>query len=315
MDRNYTYSYSGADCKAYAYFDSNESNLVQLDSLATISISVYEAKAPVRRLGHRGVSGFTKGIRTIAGSMVFLVIKDHPLWKLLNGDNFENSYSLDDNEEIRRSITKINERKLSSMLEPFNILLFFQTETVERKNEDEEKINFSSKGRASMLLEKIEIISEGIVSSVNDMVTEIQMQFIAKDFSAIENESKEFAIKNEARLQELMMRQEEEEKMKKEWDKLIEKYMPYIERGIVTLAEANRLADIEKKKQMLEQARKQERESKRHKKKKQISREEELNIIINGSDPTKDFLIKSLYNKPEIDKINLVGDLYDRWRK
>lgn len=187
MDRNYTYSYSGADCKAYAYFDSNESNLVQLDSLATISISVYEAKAPVRRLGHRGVSGFTKGIRTIAGSMVFLVIEDHPLWKLLNQNKFENSYSLDDNEKEKRSLTRVNKRKLSSMLEPFNILLFFQTEVTEREDTGR-TIDFISKGRASMLLENIEIISEGIVSSVNDMVTEIQMQFIAKDFGAIEQE-------------------------------------------------------------------------------------------------------------------------------
>ena len=259
MDRNYTYSYSGADCKAYAYFDSNESNLVQLDSLATISISVYEAKAPVRRLGHRGVSGFTKGIRTIAGSMVFLVIEDHPLWKLLSQNKFENSYSLDDNEKEKRSLTRVSKRKLSSMLEPFNILLFFQTEVTEIKNSGR-TIDFISEGRASMLLENIEIISEGIVSSVNDMVTEIQMQFIAKDFSAIDKE----IIKDEISEKEIS-----EKEIKEGWADFVENLKPYVEKGVVTLSELDSLLKEEQAKKV----------------KTQSKTKEESDIIINEKGP------------------------------
>lgn len=274
MDRNYTYSYSGADCKAYAYFPDyafdEKGFAIQLKSLATISVSVYEAKAPVRRLGHRGVSGFTKGIRTIAGSMVFLVIEDHPFYELFNKTNFKNSYSLDDNEKVKRSITRINKNKLSTMLEPFNILLFFQTEVGERERK-EKSVIFNS-NRASMLLENVEIISEGIVTSVNDMVTEIQMQFIAKDFSAIEKEQE------------------------RSWEYLTEKRKPIVKIenkeftkeqkvGKATLQEVTTEAEKRKAERI------QEIENSR------ISKED-MDIIINGKPKEmKDLLLEGLWNK------------------
>ena len=176
---DYTYSYSGADCRAYAFFPDDPGNMVDLSSLATISISVHEAKSPVRRLGERGVSGYTRGIRTIAGSMVFLVIEDHPLWKLIHANN--NYSSTDWNRDSDRSISRINQRKLSTMIRPFNIMLVYQTEIVKVGNSSKVS-SIEIPERASLIIEKIDILNEGLVTSVNDMVTEVQMQFVAQDY-------------------------------------------------------------------------------------------------------------------------------------
>lgn len=190
---DYTYSYSGADCRAYAFFPGSPENMIDLSSLATISISVHEAKSPVRRLGERGVSGYTRGIRTIAGSMVFLVIEDHPLWKLIHYNiNYipRTSYISTDwnrDSDRNRSLSRINQRKLSTMIRPFNIMLVYQTEVIKNKY-IENGTNTIHNEKASLMIEKIDILNEGLVTSVNDMVTEVQMQFVAQDYYSLEKE-------------------------------------------------------------------------------------------------------------------------------
>ena len=56
---------------------------VHLDSIQTISISINEAKAPARRLGHRDITGMSRSARTIAGTMILTVVDNHPLAKLM----------------------------------------------------------------------------------------------------------------------------------------------------------------------------------------------------------------------------------------
>lgn len=158
-------------------------NPVHLSSLATISVSIHDAKAPVRRLGHVGVSGFTKAIRTIAGTMVFLIIEDHPLRSLIAKDpsNIDLNYyyySLDQEKGRGSLIGKTDTSffgtsKLSSLISKFNLMLKYQTEVYKEKEN-----NF---GGASMIIKGIEITGESIVTSVNDMVTEVVIQFVAED--------------------------------------------------------------------------------------------------------------------------------------
>ena len=178
-------------------------NPVHLNSLATISLSVHDAKAPVRRLGHVGVSGFTKSIRTIAGTMVFLIIEDHPLRNLIARDpsNVDMNYyyfSLDKekgrgNFGSETTTSFYSSSKLSSLISKFNLMLRYQTEVYKRPDMlDREALNvFGSKalffepkelnGRASMIIKGIEITGESLVTSVNDMVTEVVIQFVAED--------------------------------------------------------------------------------------------------------------------------------------
>ena len=227
---NYTYSYSGADCDAYAFFPGSgalreeiergleldivdrmeafeglneaspldpytyQRNLpkrkespnpgffepIKLSQMATISISIHEAKSPVRRLGERAAHGYTRGIRTIAGTIVFLIIEDHPL-RMLAAKDPANIYpeligwSRDlqikgvgsgGGSEIRF------DNKISTLISPLNIMLRYQTELA---------VNGNGVAGGSMMLEGVEFVNEGIVTSVNDMVTEVVCQFVAQD--------------------------------------------------------------------------------------------------------------------------------------
>jgi hypothetical protein len=193
----------------------NASPIINLDSLATISYSIYEAKSPVRRLGERGVSGYTRSIRTIAGSMVFLVIEDHPLSELIKLQRKSKNWSVDKNNKAH-SFRAVSQKKggaytnfVSTLLEPFNIGLFYKTEvgfnydvpqkatkspkstTVKEAPEKTKALQKpgyirTSADGAHLVISGIDIISEGMVTSVNDMVTEVTMQFVAQDVFNIE---------------------------------------------------------------------------------------------------------------------------------
>ena len=98
----FNYSFSGADVTAHAYFPGKPENVIHLHSMHSVSTSIYEAKDRVRSLGFRGVRGFTRSIREISGTMIFVVIADHPLKGLMYHDpsqtyisGSESSFSLD----------------------------------------------------------------------------------------------------------------------------------------------------------------------------------------------------------------------------
>lgn len=178
VQRDYHFSYSGSDCRVYVS-EPESSNVYNLRSLSTASISVHEAKAPVRTLGRRSVVGFTESIRTIAGSLVFIVVNDHPLGGLKDHSKVNKNFSLDrSNNEVR---------KLSTMLNPIDLYFVYKTE-ISKQNEQGE-----------MWVKGLRFVNEGIVTSVNDMVTEVVMQFVAEDvvpFSNIVPFSNETKSKN-----------------------------------------------------------------------------------------------------------------------
>ena len=58
-------------------------NLSYLDSF-----QVNEQKSPVRRMGRPNVVGFTKSIRTIAGTMVLIILRDHPAHKIIDNSKY-----------------------------------------------------------------------------------------------------------------------------------------------------------------------------------------------------------------------------------
>lgn len=159
VQRDYHFSYSGADCRVYV---SEENGKVSsLTSLSTASVSVHEAKAPVRTLGRRSIVGFTESIRTIAGSLVFVLVNDHPLAHLENQKIKNKNWSKDrENNAIRR---------LSTLLNPIDLYFVYKTEISKQNSQGE------------MWIKGVRFINEGIVTSVNDMVTEIVMQFVAED--------------------------------------------------------------------------------------------------------------------------------------
>jgi len=170
-NRNWTYSYSGSDCRVYIRDESGE--IMLLNSLSTASISLHEAKSPVRTLGRRSVVGFTESLRTIAGSLVFVVLEDHPLGNLKSHilENDKN-YSKDWKKNYSSSYDIL--RKKATTLNPVDLYFVYKTET-DTKNSG-----------SDMWVTGVRFINEGVVTSVNDMVTEIVMQFVAEDMQPLE---------------------------------------------------------------------------------------------------------------------------------
>lgn len=68
-------TYTGTDTLAFIIFP--ESKPILLGSLTTLSYSIFREKRPVPLLGKINTGGYTRGMRTIAGSMVFTVINQH----------------------------------------------------------------------------------------------------------------------------------------------------------------------------------------------------------------------------------------------
>lgn len=216
--QNYSYTFSGTDARVFAYFYGLENQIVQMNSLHTISISVHEAKGQVRSLGHRGIRGMTRSVRTVAGSIIARVIREHPLAPLARmatdgtqgEDLYSRGWSIDYLENGTGSAYNIYDYrvKLGTMLAPFNLLFeltseigssTIQTEqisvggkvssgqiAVESSKEDEAVVTGKRVfNGASMLLEDVEIIDEGITVSVNDIMTEMTFTYIAKNFRPI----------------------------------------------------------------------------------------------------------------------------------
>ena len=209
------YSYSGADVKAIAYFNQRNQTKVHLESLHTLSLSVFEAKGRVRTLGFKSVRGFTRAVREIAGTMIMLVIEDHPFADLMRlnkitrtdtnlyGMDSRSSWSLDAKSTVHGAKAlkfggsyagswesdHAKVRRAPTTLPPFNLVLYYNTE-VPNQNIWAPTTKSVADGVAAIEILDVEIVGEGIVTSVNDMVTEIQYQFLARDF-------REFALDRE----------------------------------------------------------------------------------------------------------------------
>lgn len=174
VQRDYHFSYSGADCRVYVSEENGK--VFSLRSLATASVSVHEAKAPVRALGRRSVVGFTESIRTIAGSLVFVLVNDHPLKHLKNQRIRNRNWSKD------RPTYPLEQLQLSTLLNPINLYFVYKTEISKQNSQGE------------MWVKGVRFINEGIVTSVNDMVTEIVMQFVAEEVVPFEEKRTENII-------------------------------------------------------------------------------------------------------------------------
>jgi len=111
------YSYSGSDITAVVTIPTlfgSMSDPVELKTMVAFSYSTYKDKSPVRRLGHTNPVGFTDSIRTIAGTLVFITMKEDPLQHLVN------TYT------GATDRTDPNIRMLPDQLPPFNLTLAFE---------------------------------------------------------------------------------------------------------------------------------------------------------------------------------------------
>lgn len=158
-DRVFTYdSYSGVDISAQIILPFEEKPL-QLGELQTISYSIHRENSPVRVLGRVNPKGFVKGNRTIAGSLIFIVFNTYAFYRL------EQYKQLVYGTGGMFNLAQTPMFPLADMLPPFDIVLTFANE-------------YGSSSRMKIL--GVTIVDEGGTMSIDDLVTESTMTFMAR---------------------------------------------------------------------------------------------------------------------------------------
>ena len=140
------------------------STVTELTGMTAISWSIHREKQSQRTLGKTGPSGRTRGGRTVAGTMVFNVTDHHPLLDLFSGTL--------PNEKGSKQMTKTsyNSQILSDELPAFDLI----------------GLMYNEYGNASMIaLYGVEVMDEGCVLSVDNVITEMTFQYTAQAMDPI----------------------------------------------------------------------------------------------------------------------------------
>jgi hypothetical protein len=166
-------SFSGADI--VATITPLGGKPVVFGEIQTISYSMYRPTTPVTALGRINPKGVVRGPRTIAGSLIFTVFDRHVLKEIMEAystdktkvsKTFQDVYGFTENDVSElRSYGKTDE------MPPFDINISFLNEY----------------GNAATLnLYGIYILTEGQIMSIEDMITENTMQYIAMDIDLMD---------------------------------------------------------------------------------------------------------------------------------
>jgi hypothetical protein len=125
----------------------------------TLSISSFRDKAPVRSLGSVYPKGYTRGPRQIGGSIVFTVFDRDVLYDFLEAHPSD----FDGNR---------NTSAVLDQLPPVDIIVTFASE-------------LGSVSR--MALYGVEFVSAGQIMSIEDIITENTVEYVARDFDPMSN--------------------------------------------------------------------------------------------------------------------------------
>lgn len=156
LQNSYT-SFSGADSIVSVIFKGGKP--IPIGECQTVTYSVYRPTVPVYVLGSAKPKGHVKGPRTIAGSIIFTVFDRHVLVSA-----FHNAFKNMDSKCLDWGI-------LPDELPSFDIQITFMNEYGQS---------------AGLVLYGVKIASEGQVMSIEDMITENTMQYLASDMQVME---------------------------------------------------------------------------------------------------------------------------------
>lgn len=134
-------------------------SLFSLGTLQTLSVQSHREKFGVRSLGRSYVKGYTRGPRTIAGSMIFTVFHEHAFAALMR----------------RMSLVEKNPEisfLLPDQLPPLDLTILFA-------NEYGQQSEFRVYG--------LEILNDGVTYSIEDLLTENVMQFVCRDVDPLKS--------------------------------------------------------------------------------------------------------------------------------
>lgn len=167
-------SFSGADIMATITPVGGKP--IVFGEIQTLSYSIYRPTTPVYALGRINASGVVRGQRTIAGSLIFTVFDRHVLKNVMDSYDVSTSKEYQDDYWTPFSEDELIEMKQNMKTDempPFDINITFLNEH----------------GNAATLnLYGVHILTEGQTMSIEDMMTENTMQYIAMDIDLMDNE-------------------------------------------------------------------------------------------------------------------------------
>jgi hypothetical protein len=166
-------SFSGADIMATVTPIGGKP--IVFGEIQTVSYSVYRPTSPVYSLGKINPGGVVRGQRTIAGSLIFTVFDRHVLKSVIESLNFEtnpNEYK-DEYDFNVDELTEMKSNMKTDEMPPFDINITFMNE---------------HGNSATLNIYGIYILTEGQTMSIEDMMTENTMQYIAMDIDLMDNE-------------------------------------------------------------------------------------------------------------------------------
>lgn len=160
--RNTYTSYSGTDITTSISFP-NSKPLV-FGELQTITYSIHRDKYRVNTLGRINPSGFSFGTRTIAGTLIFTVFDRHAILEALGNLTEQNKT------ENISDIADLQYNSVTDELPPFDVTITMWNEY----------------GTESTLrIYGVTITDEGQVMSIEDILTENTMTYMATDIKLL----------------------------------------------------------------------------------------------------------------------------------
>lgn len=138
--------------------------------LQTVSYSIHREKFPVRTLGSINPKGFTYGGRTIAGSLIFTVFDRHIIKEAVK-QMFNNTNKEDNLYDLQTwEYTDMLNHMVIDEMPPFDITITFSNEYGQQ---------------STMSILGVTIVDEGQVMSIEDMLTENTMSYMAMDIEVM----------------------------------------------------------------------------------------------------------------------------------
>ena len=198
-------SYTGCDIRAFAtvenYFPNIEGGvkeklkIIELGTLSAISVSTFREKEPVRVLGRSGPKGYTRGARTIAGTLAFALLEERALMDVVD-------FSFGGTKNIRSLLV--------DQIPPFDITIIYQGEVPEHVSKIDSRYHTNNStyiaadeatrktqallggptgeiyqppaGISVTRITGIEITTESQQHTVNDLMSENVMQYVASGY-------------------------------------------------------------------------------------------------------------------------------------
>lgn len=137
--------------------EAESTTTVVLASLQTISVQSFREKNAVRALGHAAAKGYTRGARTIGGSMIYTIFNEHALADLVRSLGQSRNYG-----ERDKELSSL----LPDQLPPLDLTIVFANE-------------YGS--LSDFRLFGVEWVTDGSVFSIDDLLSEQTMNFVCRD--------------------------------------------------------------------------------------------------------------------------------------